>query len=875
MFWSERYNEHAMGKMPSCSAAAFAVVFFGFAGAVSAQSWLSLSSGVGNDLNQVFCPTEETCYVVGGAPFIGGNGVVLKTTNGGTNWISLSIPTTHPLRSIHCASESVCIAVGDGGGTILKTTNGGASWALRSAGREPTRPWFWDVRMLDALNATAVGNAGDIYRTTNGGSTWEKIMSGTSNNLHGVHFADGAIGWIMGGGTLLKTTNGGATWFPLSAPGTNLLWTAANRGGRLWIAGDTLRQSANGGATLTAMSTDVYVTYRGIAFVSDTEGVMVGGGGVIQRTVDAGASWQRETSPTNQILRDVSCFVSGLCYAVGDDGTILRRGNAPGAGTAATSTSAGTQGSSQSGTSGRALFSDNVSEMLKTKIAAGKFDKSVKKKRAVVVNAALLAGSQLNLNFFDDAQVIVDIAKRTEKNGTQVLKGTITGKPKNTATFVVKGESVAGLIHTEKGVYKITGRGGGAHVVEFVNTRLLPDDTHTVPPKRLTTQNVSSSVRITAAAPRPANAVAVVDVMVAYTPQALDALSGDRDAMEAQIELMVDEANQAFENSRAGIRLNLASVVPIAWRDFEQDSTTETLNFITNSNNVRVRSIFGTAREESRVDIATLLVAEGGNACGTAWQLNNDNVDYYAPDYALNVVDIDCIPNYAYPHEVGHNMGLGHDRSNETNTPLYSYAYGFQDPGGIFRTIMGYQCPNVTTDEGCFRIPFYSNPDQVYFGRPFGTANRADNARALRSSRWIAQDFSRGSGSAGSADAASDAAPQKKPSAQPFAGEATPTSTKASIPAKVSPSSKVSVPVKIPAASEKAPEPKSPAPQKKEAEIPKKPVETRIKTPDTTSAPMLKIATSTKKTEPAKELKKEGASFLSIIQSLWNGLFSR
>ena len=43
----------------------------------------------------------------------------------------------------------------------------------------------------------------------------------------------------------------------------------------------------------------------------------------------------------------------------------------------------------------------------------------------------------------------------------------------------------------------------------------------------------------------------------------------------------------------------------------------------------------------------------------------------------------------SYAHEVGHNQGLHHDpASSGGSVGSYSYAYGYQDPGGAFRTVM-------------------------------------------------------------------------------------------------------------------------------------------------------------------------------------------
>lgn len=301
--------------------------------AASAQAWIPLTSGVTNDLNNLACVDARTCYAVGGAPFIGGPGIILKTTNGGESWSAQSIPTTNPLRGISCPSSLVCYVAGDGG-ALLKTTNGGVTWVAQSAPNLSTfpgqaQPWFWDVWATSEMTAIAVGNVGAIYRTTNGGDTWVQIVAGAEdNNLHGVFFPNSSTGWILGGGVVLKTTNGGTGWVR-QTPGdlSPFGWDAFSFDGTtVWVSGGTVHKSVDGGAMWVRQVAPL-VTYRGIEFTDVNNGWIVGG--LTQRTTDGGATWSIVSMPTSQILRDIQCIGSSLCYTVGDDGTIIRYGTPP------------------------------------------------------------------------------------------------------------------------------------------------------------------------------------------------------------------------------------------------------------------------------------------------------------------------------------------------------------------------------------------------------------------------------------------------------------------------------------------------------------------------------------------------------------------
>ena len=82
----------------------------------------------------------------------------------------------------------------------------------------------------------------------------------------------------------------------------------------------------------------------------------------------------------------------------------------------------------------------------------------------------------------------------------------------------------------------------------------------------------------------------------------------------------------------------------------------------------------------------------------------------------------------AFAHELGHNMGLKHDRYASVNaenvggrSPVRDGPeHGFVDVAGGFRTVMAYglECSDVGTD--CPRLGVFSNPGLSYLGRALG-----------------------------------------------------------------------------------------------------------------------------------------------------------
>ncbi|OFZ56717.1 MAG: hypothetical protein A3D92_00765, partial [Bacteroidetes bacterium RIFCSPHIGHO2_02_FULL_44_7] len=296
------------------------------AAAVSAEDWVYLNSGVTNQLNGISCPSQLTCYAVGGAPYTGGAGIVLKTIDGGDTWITQALPTTSPLKAIDCANNNLCFAAGDG--VIVKTADGEA-WYYSNRSEQT----FWDIDVLSASTAVAVGNLGSTLRTTNGGMIWNGYfpprMGPFRETLNAVFFVDGTTGWRGGeAGFLQKSINGGSSWSDLN-PGSALgISDIFSRDGNvIWATGsfDYILKSDDGGDSWTQHRVSSAGGFPAIEFVNDTLGWALGNG-VMEESNDGGITWTVLDLERNTFFRDIDCPSTRVCYAVGNDGIMLRWG---------------------------------------------------------------------------------------------------------------------------------------------------------------------------------------------------------------------------------------------------------------------------------------------------------------------------------------------------------------------------------------------------------------------------------------------------------------------------------------------------------------------------------------------------------------------
>jgi len=145
---------------------------------------------------------------------VGDSGLILKSTNSGTNWITQTSGVTRKLTSIYSITTLQAVAVGEKG-TILRTTNAGTNWQnisladttinLNKVGYKGSLPF--------GIIAGIVGDNGSLFQSTDF-VLWNPVQTGTTRNLRDFFFTgNGSTGFLTGdSGTVLYTTNAGLNW---------------------------------------------------------------------------------------------------------------------------------------------------------------------------------------------------------------------------------------------------------------------------------------------------------------------------------------------------------------------------------------------------------------------------------------------------------------------------------------------------------------------------------------------------------------------------------------------------------------------------------------------------------------------------------------
>jgi photosystem II stability/assembly factor-like uncharacterized protein len=210
----------------------------------------------------------------------------------------------------------------------------------------PGGNWFWqnplpqanqvnDMTFVDANAGWAVGAAGLIVKTTNGGATWTPQGGASQVWFDSVTFADNKTGWacgqssVTGDAVMMATTDGGAGWTPQALPlaagnGVELTSVFALDALNLYAVGTagTILHTIDGGATWVQDPSPTVNSLACVTFASINIGWAVGANGEILRTNNGGLLWFPEASGTGNDLDKVIFTSLYKGYAVGVGGTV-------------------------------------------------------------------------------------------------------------------------------------------------------------------------------------------------------------------------------------------------------------------------------------------------------------------------------------------------------------------------------------------------------------------------------------------------------------------------------------------------------------------------------------------------------------------------
>lgn len=251
-----------------------------------------------------------------------------------------------------------------------------------------------------------------------------------------------------------------------------------------------------------------------------------------------------------------------------------------------------------------------------------------------------------------------------------------------------------------------------------------------------------------------------IDLLIVYTPAARDDV-GSREAIETALAERVDELNTSLWASGVSTRMNLVHVTEVVYDELPDDQTRHHLGLPDDG----YMDVVHDLRDEYAADLVALIVDERWDGCGEAERSGRWPTSW--SPFILSKTYCGHRERFipAFEHEIGHSMGLSHDRYSEIhvcceslNRPTpYSHGYvnqrAFEPDAPVesrWVTIMSYTEQCGAAGFSCHHIRRFSNPTLTHLSDPTGiggdvasadVAGPADAARALNEHRHIVANW--------------------------------------------------------------------------------------------------------------------------------------
>ena len=336
----------------------------------------------------------------------------------------------------------------------------------------------------------------------------------------------------------------------------------------------------------------------------------------------------------------------------------------------------------------------------------------------------------------------VDRVSRTANGAANLIGSTAQSLSNRKALLTVVRGSVVGSIAAKDGQFMVHGTANAVAVTTELATKGSGNDGIQVPTQAYAASEKVQQVQTLSKVASAANPV-VIDLMILYSPSIATQFG---DSIEALLENYVLVVNQAFVDSDVFVTIRLVHFGEVM--DPETQNNQQALADLGSSEGGAGNATSATSAPFANV--ASLRNLYGADLVALVRSPNVADIssglgyqgDGTADDARFGYSVISNIGGgVILAHELGHNIGLRHDRQSDATgvaVPVYGRGY-IVNPGSSsgFADIMAYAVP-----DGTFLTYRFSNPNQTCFGGvPCGVAdgqpNSADAAGAINANAAV------------------------------------------------------------------------------------------------------------------------------------------
>ena len=272
-------------------------------------------------LTDIYFVNQNTGYAVGDS------GIILHTTDGGSNWNRYQYADDLILHSIYFSCPSRGWISGEKG-LLLHTADAGKNWTPQTVSTSST---LYKVFFADSLTGFAVGSH-TLLSTSDGGTTWTENHSYPDWDFYDVQFINPDEGWVVGGSTLLHTVDGGINWSLNNLDTRACLYGVSFIDARNgYLVGDdaTVLRTEDGGEYWRKVYGNRPIWLNHVHFCSKDKGCCAGmtdgeyaATGVFLWTEDSGLSWQEINC--NSCLHSACFSKPGVAWLAGANGFVAQ-----------------------------------------------------------------------------------------------------------------------------------------------------------------------------------------------------------------------------------------------------------------------------------------------------------------------------------------------------------------------------------------------------------------------------------------------------------------------------------------------------------------------------------------------------------------------